>query len=107
MWALRRRPINQIDRWDGATYRRTLYVEDVPVEMVMMQLGDADLLLRLSKEMVEVRGLLASTGAAAQARVAAGALQLSAESQHETRPEWTIRRVVPVFPMGLSFFVLP
>ncbi len=32
-WALRRRPGNAVDLWDGATYRRTLTLPDTPVEL--------------------------------------------------------------------------
>lgn len=41
-WALRRRPVNQVDRWDGITYRRTLYVGPVPVEVAAVQGGSLD-----------------------------------------------------------------
>jgi DNA-3-methyladenine glycosylase II len=42
VWALRRRAINQIDRWDGATYRRTVYAGDAPVELAVTQVGNMD-----------------------------------------------------------------
>jgi DNA-3-methyladenine glycosylase II len=42
VWALRRRPENEIDRWDGATYRRVLVVECEPVEIVVTQVGPPD-----------------------------------------------------------------
>jgi DNA-3-methyladenine glycosylase II len=43
VWALRRRSINQIDRWEGATtWRRTLFVGDAPVELAVTQFGSID-----------------------------------------------------------------
>ena len=41
-WALRRRPMNQAGRWDGAAYRRTLYVGAAPAEVIAVQTGAAD-----------------------------------------------------------------
>ncbi len=38
-WALRRRPQNLVDRWDGTTYRRVVPFGDVPVEMAVRQIG--------------------------------------------------------------------
>lgn len=38
-WALRRRPQNMVDRWDGTTYRRVLPFDDVPVEVAVHQSG--------------------------------------------------------------------
>ncbi|MCC7487086.1 MAG: DNA-3-methyladenine glycosylase 2 family protein [Burkholderiales bacterium] len=40
-WALRRRASNQIDRWDGETYRRTLLVAGAPAEVEVRQRGGA------------------------------------------------------------------
>ena len=37
VWTLRRRVDNQIDRWDGATYRRVLVIDDRPVEVAVTQ----------------------------------------------------------------------
>ena len=42
VWALRRRPTNQIDCWDGATYRRVLEVNGEPVEVSVQQDGPSD-----------------------------------------------------------------
>jgi DNA-3-methyladenine glycosylase II len=39
VWALRRRPHNLVDRWDGQTYRRVLLVNDRPVEAAVTQIG--------------------------------------------------------------------
>jgi DNA-3-methyladenine glycosylase II len=36
-WALRRRPNNLIDRWDGETYRRVLVVNGYPAEVAVRQ----------------------------------------------------------------------
>jgi DNA-3-methyladenine glycosylase II len=41
VWALRRRPDNTIDRWDGRTYRRALAVETGTVELAAVQVGSA------------------------------------------------------------------
>jgi len=41
VWALRRRPRNLIDRWDGATYRRVIVVETRPTELAVRQAGSA------------------------------------------------------------------
>jgi DNA-3-methyladenine glycosylase II len=42
VWALRRRPHNMVDRWDGRTYRRVLLVYDQPVEVAVTQIGPAE-----------------------------------------------------------------
>lgn len=42
VWALRRRPMNQIDRWDGTTYHRAIFVGDAPVELRVTQVGDVE-----------------------------------------------------------------
>lgn len=42
VWTLRRRADNQIDRWDGITYRRVLVVEDEPVEVAVTQVESPD-----------------------------------------------------------------
>src|SRR4029079_6430644 len=42
VWALRRRPTNQIDCWDGATYRRVLEVNGDPVGVSVHAYGPAD-----------------------------------------------------------------
>lgn len=39
VWALRRRPDNLIDRWDGQTYRRVLVDGDQPFEITVTQSG--------------------------------------------------------------------
>lgn len=39
MWALRRRSRNRIDRWDGATYRRVVVVDERPTELAVAQGG--------------------------------------------------------------------
>ena len=39
VWALRRRPRNKIDRWDGETYRRVLVVKGRPTELAVRQEG--------------------------------------------------------------------
>jgi DNA-3-methyladenine glycosylase II len=41
VWVLRRLPINQMDRWDGKTYRRVLMPGDTPVEVAVVQGGSA------------------------------------------------------------------
>lgn len=42
VWALRRRPDNAIDQWDGQAYRRVLVVEREPVAIAVTQTGSAD-----------------------------------------------------------------
>src|SRR5690348_8871541 len=39
VWVLRRLPINQMDRWDGKTYRRVLMLGNTLVEMAVVQRG--------------------------------------------------------------------
>jgi DNA-3-methyladenine glycosylase II len=39
VWALRRRPRNLIDRWDGITYRRVIVMEGRPTELAVRQTG--------------------------------------------------------------------
>jgi DNA-3-methyladenine glycosylase II len=41
VWALRRREQNQIDAWDGQSYRRALLVDGAPIEMRARQVGPA------------------------------------------------------------------
>ncbi len=41
-WALQRRADNPIDRWDGATYRRLLVLDDGPVAVAVSQRGTPD-----------------------------------------------------------------
>lgn len=38
-WAIRRRPSNIVDRWDGRAYRRAIVVDDQAVELEVVQLG--------------------------------------------------------------------
>ena len=38
-WALRRRPENAIDRWDGSIYRRVLMVDGQAIEVAVRQSG--------------------------------------------------------------------
>lgn len=42
VWALRRRARNEVDRWDGSTYRRVLLLGDTPVEVAVTQEGGAE-----------------------------------------------------------------
>ncbi len=39
VWALRRRPHNLVDRWDGRAYRRVLVLKDQPVKVAVTQTG--------------------------------------------------------------------
>lgn len=41
-WALRRRPHNIVDRWDGTIYRRVLVVGDEPLEASVTEEGTTD-----------------------------------------------------------------
>ncbi|HET9374394.1 MAG TPA: AlkA N-terminal domain-containing protein, partial [Chthoniobacterales bacterium] len=38
-WALRRRPSNAMDRWDGETYRRVLMLNGKPCEVAVTQIA--------------------------------------------------------------------
>jgi DNA-3-methyladenine glycosylase II len=42
VWALRRRARNQIDRWDGTTYRRVVVMAGRPTELAVRQVGSCD-----------------------------------------------------------------
>jgi DNA-3-methyladenine glycosylase II len=42
VWALRRRPGNAVDRWDGRTYRRAIPVGDAITDLAVVQLGPPD-----------------------------------------------------------------
>jgi DNA-3-methyladenine glycosylase II len=42
VWALRRRALNEVDAWDGSTYRRVLLLEDLPVDVAVTQQAAAD-----------------------------------------------------------------
>ncbi|MGH7907900.1 MAG: DNA-3-methyladenine glycosylase family protein [Candidatus Binataceae bacterium] len=42
VWALRRRPNNEIDRWDGAVYRRVLNIDNTAVNIAVRQTGPPD-----------------------------------------------------------------
>ena len=42
VWALRRLPVNTIDRWDGNTYRRLMVFDETPVEVSIIQKGSPD-----------------------------------------------------------------
>jgi DNA-3-methyladenine glycosylase II len=41
VWALRRRPDNAVDTWDGRTYRRALEVEGGTIELAAVQAGSS------------------------------------------------------------------
>jgi DNA-3-methyladenine glycosylase II len=67
VWALRRRARNQIDRWDGVTYRRLLVVRGRPTEVAVRQDGPMTRphlivtttpSLRTPSERIEVRSTL-------------------------------------------------
>jgi DNA-3-methyladenine glycosylase II len=38
-WALRRRPGNILDRWDGVTYRRAVKLDSIVAEVEVRQTG--------------------------------------------------------------------
>lgn len=42
VWALRRRPHNRMDRWDGRVYRRLLTLAGQPVAVAVAQSGPPD-----------------------------------------------------------------
>jgi DNA-3-methyladenine glycosylase II len=41
-WALRRRPENAIDRWDGMIYRRVLMIDSHAIEVAVHQSGGSE-----------------------------------------------------------------
>jgi DNA-3-methyladenine glycosylase II len=41
VWALRRRPDNAVDAWDGRTYRRALEIEGKTIELAAVQAGSS------------------------------------------------------------------
>ena len=41
-WALRRRPSNAVDRWDGQTYRRVLMLNGKPCEVAVTQIAESN-----------------------------------------------------------------
>jgi len=63
-WALRRRPENQVDRWDGATYRRVILVRGRIVELSVCQLQSQ------ASPRVEVKASGGRFGNAIQAEIA-------------------------------------
>ncbi|HJZ47074.1 MAG TPA: hypothetical protein VKE41_07900 [Roseiflexaceae bacterium] len=42
VWALRRRPHNAVDLWDGQTYRRAIVADDKPIAIEVIQRGSLD-----------------------------------------------------------------
>ncbi len=42
VWALRRRPANAVDRWDGEAYRRVISLDGTPVDVAVRQTGPTD-----------------------------------------------------------------
>lgn len=42
VWALRRRPDNAVDRWDGRVYRRVLVLEGGPLDVAVTQIAPTD-----------------------------------------------------------------
>lgn len=42
-WGLRRRPENQVDRWDGATYRRVICIHGRPAEVHVRERGSREI----------------------------------------------------------------
>jgi DNA-3-methyladenine glycosylase II len=67
VWALRRQALNEVDAWDGSTYRRVLAVDGKPVEVALTQENGIEMpVLRVTLNSagergnvpVEVRGTL-------------------------------------------------
>lgn len=61
VWALRRRPYNIIDRWDGETYRRVLVIQDIPLEIAVFQPDKSDTTLQVSVSGADPTDKLKST----------------------------------------------
>jgi len=63
-WALRRRPHNEVDRWDGHTYQRVLPLPDGGVAVAVTQVGSPE----APRLQVRLRGEGIDHGAEVQAR---------------------------------------
>ena len=64
-WALRRRPENTIDVWDGSTYRRVLVIDGQPVAVAISQTGSP----RHGRLHIELRAARLSPGAKQSATI--------------------------------------
>jgi len=63
-WGLRRRPENQVDRWDGDTYRRVICIRGRPAEVCVSERGSWE----ASRLEVNVMGERVHAGAEAEVR---------------------------------------
>ena len=41
-WALRRTPVNAMDRWDGSKWGRTLVIDDTPIDVAVAEEGASE-----------------------------------------------------------------
>jgi DNA-3-methyladenine glycosylase II len=65
VWGLRRRPQNQVDRWDGTTYQRVISIRGRPAEVRVSELGSRE----APRLEVNVIGERVHEGAEAEVRV--------------------------------------
>ena len=96
MWALRRRALNEVDAWDGSTYRRVLVLDDAPLEVAVTQEGGADApVLHLT---------LNSTGTQRSAREARAALEKMLSLELDIDPFYALATGDPVLaPLAQRF----
>ena len=96
MWALRRRALNEVDAWDGSTYRRVLVLDDAPLEVAVTQEGGADApVLHLT---------LNSTGTQRSAREARAALEKMLSLELDIDPFYALATGDPVLaPLAERF----
>lgn len=73
VWALRRRPHNRLDRWDGRVYRRVLMLPDGPAAAAVIQTGPPE---APQLEVTLTGAGLTAEAAAAAARTLARALDI-------------------------------
>jgi DNA-3-methyladenine glycosylase II len=96
VWALRRRALNEVDAWDGSTYRRVLVLDDAPLEVAVTQEGGADApVLHLT---------LNSTGTQRSAREARAALEKMLSLELDIDPFYALATGDPVLaPLAQRF----
>ncbi len=63
VWALRRRPANAVDRWDGESYRRVLILDGSPADVTVVQSSGVSLRVQVSAPRVSLaaRNLVRAT----------------------------------------------
>ena len=69
VWALRRRPRNLVDRWDGVTYRRVVVLNGRAMEVAFRTLDPSPVIDLLASPNRDRQGVLARCERARPARV--------------------------------------